>query len=133
MKTYHLLKRPVTSNLKVPLSKAEEREQPFRLAAPFIAITTQCPSRGEGRSIRLATEMRGSAPHVKIIFGVRVNMGRGKGQKTLDRLSANWLNEISCDQWYSGVGNPVASLREEGIGNGPAAVIGDETCEKPLP
>jgi hypothetical protein len=55
------------------------------------------------------------------------------GQKNLDSLSINWLNEINYDRWYSGVGNPVASLMEEGIGNGPAAVIGDETCEKPLP
>ncbi len=52
MKTYHLLKRQVTSDLKDPLSKAEEPEQPFRLAAPIIAIATQPPGAGERDGVR---------------------------------------------------------------------------------
>ncbi len=46
LKTYDLLIRLVTSNLKDPLSKPEEPEQPFRLAAPILAIATQPHGRG---------------------------------------------------------------------------------------
>ncbi len=48
MKTCHLLKRPITSNLKDPLSKAEEPEQPFRLASSII-LNYDTVSKGEGQ------------------------------------------------------------------------------------
>ncbi len=46
IKTYDLLIRLVTPKLKDPLSKAEEPEQPFRLASPIIPIATQSPEGG---------------------------------------------------------------------------------------
>ncbi len=46
IKTYELLMRPVTPKLKDPLSKAEEPEQPFRLASPIIPNATQPPTGG---------------------------------------------------------------------------------------
>ncbi len=49
LKTYDLLIRLVTPKLNDPLSKAEEPEQPFRLASPIIPIAIQpLPRRGEG-------------------------------------------------------------------------------------
>ncbi len=49
MKTHHLLKRSVTSNLRDPLSKAEEPDQPFRLASPITPIATQSLAKVKGR------------------------------------------------------------------------------------
>ncbi len=48
MKTYTLLKRPVTPNLKDPHSKDQEPDQPFRLASPIPPIATRSPDKGGG-------------------------------------------------------------------------------------
>ena len=36
-------------------------------------------------------------------------------------------------EWYPDKGNPVTPVPMGTVGDGPAAVIGDETCDKPLP
>ncbi len=57
MKTYDLLIRLVTPKLNDPLSRAEEPEQPFRLASPIIPIATQPPLRREAKDqVRLFSE-----------------------------------------------------------------------------
>ncbi len=59
MRAYNFLKRPVTSNLKDPRSKAEEPDQPFRLVSPMTR-TRQSLHMGEegGRSIAGLHEIR---------------------------------------------------------------------------
>ena len=44
----------------------------------------------------------------------------------------NLLNEISFKRRYPGEGNPVISVKTEKVGDGPAAVVGDEIWNEPL-
>ncbi len=52
MGTYNFFKKPVTTNLRDPRSKAEEPDQPFRLVSPMSEydIASMCRRKAVGAS-----------------------------------------------------------------------------------